>query len=111
MRLIKGNIIQAISLKELITIENGGILLSDDGTIIDVYSCIPEDLDCEVIDYGDKLIMQSFCDMHLHAPQFPMLGMGMDLPLLKWLDTYTYKTEANFSNIDYARLVYRKLAS
>ena len=111
MRLIKGNIIQAISLKELITIENGGILLSDHGTIIDVYSCIPEDLDCEVIDYGDKLIMQSFCDMHLHAPQFPMLGMGMDLPLLKWLDTYTYKTEANFSNIDYARLVYRKLAS
>ncbi|MFR6692608.1 MAG: hypothetical protein ACLUS6_00555 [Dysosmobacter sp.] len=33
--------------------------------------------------------MQSFADMHLHAPQYPMLGMGMDLPLLDWLNTYT----------------------
>lgn len=48
--------------------------------------------------------------MHLHAPQYPMLGMGMDLPLLDWLNTYTFKTEARFADTDYARRVYRRLA-
>ena len=55
--------------------------------------------------------MQSFADMHLHAPQYPMLGMGMDLPLLDWLNTYTFPTEARFADVDYARRVYRRLAT
>jgi guanine deaminase len=110
MKIIKGNIIQSISLKDISTIKDGGILLSDDGTVIDVLKSIPADNKIPVIDYGDKLIMQSFADMHLHAPQFPMLGMGMDLPLLEWLNTYTFKTEARFSNLDYARNVYSILA-
>ena len=53
----------------------------------------------------------AFCDMHLHAPQYPMLGMGMDLPLIDWLNTYTFKTEARFEDSDYARRIYKKLAS
>ena len=55
--------------------------------------------------------MPSFVDMHLHAPQYPMLGMGMDLPLIDWLNTYTFKTEARFEDSDYARRIYKKLAS
>ena len=48
--------------------------------------------------------------MHLHAPQYPMLGMGMDLPLLDWLNTYTFPTEANFKDTNFARKVYKELA-
>ena len=55
--------------------------------------------------------MQSFADMHLHAPQYPMLGMGMDLPLLDWLNTYTFRTEARFADPDFARRTYRRLAT
>jgi len=40
-----------------------------------------------------------------------MRGMGMDLPLLEWLKTYTFQTEARFQDTDYARRVYQKLAS
>ena len=40
-----------------------------------------------------------------------MLGMGMDLPLLDWLNTYTFPTEARFADLDYARRVYRRLAT
>ncbi len=40
-----------------------------------------------------------------------MLGMGMDLPLLEWLDTYTFPTEARFADTDYARRIYRRLAT
>ena len=64
-----------------------------------------------LVDYGQALVMQSFADMHLHAPQYPMLGMGMDLPLLEWLDTYTFPTEARFADTDYACRIYRRLAT
>jgi len=49
--------------------------------------------------------------MHLHAPQYPMLGMGMDLPLMDWLKAYTFKTEARFADNDFAREAYSRLAA
>jgi guanine deaminase len=39
-----------------------------------------------------------------------MLGMGMDLPLLDWLNAYAFPTEARFADVDYARTIYRTLA-
>ena len=48
--------------------------------------------------------------MHLHAPQYPMLGMGMDMPLIEWLNTYTFPTESRFSDNEHARKVYKQLA-
>lgn len=110
-KLLKGNIVETKKLGEMNLISYGAILLDEDGTILDIYKTIPNDLeDIEIIDYQDYLIMQSFCDMHLHAPQYPMLGMGMDLPLVDWLNTYTFKTESRFNDVDYAREIYCKLA-
>ena len=87
MRLIKGNIIEAKELGKLNTIKGGCIILTEDGIIEDVVEKIPEGFSGEIDDYGDSLILESFSDMHLHAPQFPMLGMGMDRFLLDWLRT------------------------
>ena len=39
-----------------------------------------------------------------------MLGMGMDLPLLDWLNAYAFPTEARFADPDYAREIYHQLA-
>ena len=84
----------------------------EDGAVQGVYDALPQALaSAPLTDYGDRLIMQSFVDMHLHAPQYPMLGMGMDLPLLDWLNTYTFRTEARFADPDFARRTYRRLAS
>lgn len=110
MILLKGNIIHSPSLTNVETIENGYLLLDDEGTIVKILNNKPDNFNGTIIDYGNKLIMQSFADMHLHAPQYPNVGMGMDLPLLDWLKTYTFKTEAYFSNLEYARRVYKKLA-
>lgn len=111
MRLIKGNIIEAKEIGKLNTLENGCIITDDDGIIVDVLSSIPAGFSGQIEDYGDALVLQSFCDMHLHAPQFPMIGMGMDRFLLDWLKTYTFPTEAEFSDTEYARKIYSKLAS
>ena len=110
MILLKGNILHTPAPGQLEALPHGGLLLEEDGTIREVLSHIPEGLEARVIDYGDRLLLQSFCDMHLHAPQYPMLGMGTDLPLLQWLHRYAYPTEARFADTDYARRVYRQLA-
>ena len=110
MKLLKGNIIHAPMLGKLETIENGALVLEDDGTIREVLHRAPAQFDGEVFDHTGQLIMQSFADMHLHAPQYPNVGMGMDLPLLDWLQTYTFPAETRFADTDYARRVYRRLA-
>ncbi len=90
----------------------GGYLIAQDGRIRGVYAALPECYaGAPVEEYGEALILPAFCDLHLHAPQYPMLGTGMDLPLLDWLNTYTFPAEARFADPDYARDVYRKLAA
>ena len=108
---LRGNIIHAPALGQLETLERGYLVL-EDGTIQGVYPTLPEAYrHLRVEDYGEKQILQSFADMHLHGPQYAMAGMGMDLPLLEWLDTYTFPAEARYADLDYARRAYRKLAA
>lgn len=110
LTILKGNIIEAKSIDELAITENGYIVL-DDGVIQGVFPHLPARYDgAHIVDYGNRLIMQSFSDMHLHAPQYPMLGIGMDLPLLDWLSTYTFPTEANFADTALAQDAYEALA-
>ncbi|KAJ2915759.1 hypothetical protein MD484_g4646, partial [Candolleomyces efflorescens] len=58
-----------------------------------------------------SFILPTFCDLHLHAPQFLYQGNGLDLPLLEWLDKYTYKAEERLdSDPVLAKRVYERLA-
>lgn len=110
IQILKGNIVHAPAAGELKILENG-FIVSDGGKIVGLFDVLPDAYrGAPVVDYGDALIMPSFADMHLHAPQYPMLGMGMDLPLLDWLNTYTFNTEAAFKDKDFARETYRVLA-
>ncbi|MFA7032531.1 MAG: amidohydrolase family protein [Bacilli bacterium] len=108
--ILHGNIISADEYGK-ITIYQSGYLVAKEGKIAFIGKTLPEEYhDYPIDDYGEALIMQSLADMHLHAPQYPMLGMGMDLPLLEWLNTYTFPTESHFKNNDFARLTYQKFA-
>ena len=108
--ILKGTVVSAPAPGKLEITENG-YLVAEEGSITGVFPVLPERYaGAAVEDYGDALILQSLADLHLHAPQYPMLGMGMDLPLLDWLNAYTFPTEARFAGPDYAREVYRKLA-
>ena len=109
--ILKGTIVSAPALGKLEITENG-YLVARDGRIEGVYPVLPGAV-CRSLCGGFRsdLILQTFADLHLHAPQYPMLGMGMDLPLLDWLNTYTFRTEARFADPDFARRTYRRLAS
>ncbi|MEG1874847.1 MAG: amidohydrolase family protein [Angelakisella sp.] len=108
--ILKGNLVSAPALGQLDITEQGFLVL-EDGRIAGIFQTLPAQYAAAPVeDFGDCLILQSFADLHLHAPQYPMLGMGMDLPLLDWLNAYAFPTEARFADRAYAREVYRRLA-
>ncbi len=39
---------------------------------------------------------------------YDLLGTGTDLPLLDWLNKYTFPTEAKYKDIEFARDVFTK---
>ena len=110
LTILKGTVISAPALGKLDVTERG-YLIAEEGKVTGVFPVLPKRYaGAAAEDFGDALILQAPADLHLHAPQYPMMGMGMDLPLLDWLNTYAFPTEARFADPDYAREVYRRLA-
>ncbi|KAI5896925.1 Metallo-dependent hydrolase [Schizophyllum commune H4-8] len=57
-----------------------------------------------------EFLLPAFNDLHLHAPQYLYAGNGLDLPLMEWLDKYTYKAEERLdADPKLARAVYKRL--
>lgn len=110
IRILRGNILEAVSPAELHCVPHGYAVL-EDGILVGIYENLPaEYMHEDITDYDEALILQSFLDMHLHAPQYEMCGIGMDLPLLTWLDTHAFPTESQYENPAHARRMYAKLA-
>ncbi|KAK1226269.1 hypothetical protein PQX77_010742 [Marasmius sp. AFHP31] len=58
-----------------------------------------------------NFLIPTFCDLHLHAPQFLYQGNGLHLPLMKWLDEYAFKAEEKLdADPVLAREIYTRLA-
>lgn len=109
IQIYKGNVVFTESLDKFTMLENSFVVV-EDGTVKELLEKITDEYkDEKVIDYGDKLIVPGFVDMHLHAPQFSNRGIGLDKELLPWLETYTFPEEAKFSDTDYAKRVYSRL--
>ena len=104
--ILKGNIIHSETSNSLNIIPQG-YLICNEGVSKGAFTEIPQEyLDYPLVDYGDKLILPGLIDLHLHAPQYTFRGMGMDLELLDWLNTYTFREEAKYKSIDYASTAY-----
>ena len=54
-------------------------------------------------------VLPGFCDLHVHAPQWPQLGTALDVPLEAWLQTHTFPLEARYDDLDFARSSYTGL--
>lgn len=106
MKIFKGNIIYTRK-KESFDILRQGYLVEEEGiikycgaTLPSIYEKIP------ICDYGDYLLIPGFIDAHVHPCQLPNIGLGYDLELLPWLETYTYRQEGRLADLEYAKLVY-----
>ncbi|KAJ3566473.1 hypothetical protein NP233_g6983 [Leucocoprinus birnbaumii] len=113
-RAYRGTFIQAPSLGKLEILEDHRLVVNQHGFIVtfdraDNFTEITWSEET-VIPKG-SFVLPTFCDLHLHAPQYLYQGNGLDLPLMQWLDTYILKSEEQLdSDHNLARKVYRKLA-
>lgn len=104
--IIKGDICYSKSKDDLVTVKDG-YLICEDGHSKGVYTTIPEGCDgLPVYDYSGKLILPGLVDLHVHAPQYSYRGLGMDLELLDWLNTYTFPEESKYSDSAYVERMY-----
>lgn len=108
--ILKGNIIHTPT-KDQFEIVPNGYLIAEDNKIRGIYKELPGRFKhCPVMDYKDQLIIPGLCDMHLHAPQFVYRGLGLDMQLMDWLNTYAFPTEARFRDLSYAKIYYEAFA-
>ncbi|KAJ3125847.1 hypothetical protein HK098_008160 [Nowakowskiella sp. JEL0407] len=58
-----------------------------------------------------QFLIPGYLDTHIHSPQYVFSGTGYDLPLLGWLEKYTFPRESEFSDLSYAKDSYTKVVS
>lgn len=103
---LKGNICYSMERDELLVREHSYVIC-ENGVCGGVYPSLPEDFRwMACVDYGDRLIIPGFTDLHVHAPQYAFRGLGMDLELLEWLEEHAFVEEQKYADLAYAKKAY-----
>ena len=116
---IVGNFFHAPTPDALAVLTDTLILVDADGVITDVLPPGAEGRDHAIDTLGDALTvlppgqygLPGMVDLHVHAPQYPQLGMALDAPLEVWLQKYTFPLEAAYADLDFARPRYEALVA
>ncbi|MDG2427009.1 MAG: amidohydrolase family protein [Acidimicrobiales bacterium] len=105
---IRGTILHTPEKGKLEVLEDRVISTNPLGVIISV---APFTADCrpDVELDKSKVLLPGLVDTHIHAPQWPQLGTGLDEPLEKWLFKYTFPLEARFADEDFAQRVWQSM--
>ena len=99
LRALRGQIVYSESSNKLKICEHG-YLVYEANKIEGVYPILPEEYEGILVeDYGDRIIVPGFVDLHVHAPQYAFRGLGMDMELLDWLETNTFPEESKYKDI------------
>ena len=107
---LKGNLCYSESADRIRLIPNG-YLVCEDGVCRGAFETLPEQYaNLPQKDFGDRLIIPGLTDLHVHAPQFAFRGLGMDMELLDWLNTYTFPEESKYAELAYADRAYTQFA-
>lgn len=106
---LKGDIVFASS-KDKLDIYEDSYIVVEDGKVLKITKELEESYkDYPFEDYTNKLIIPGFSDIHLHAPQYPNRGLGLDKELIPWLQTYTFPEEEKYHDLEYSKKVYTRL--
>lgn len=77
-----------------------------------------EDMDRLSVDFNPSNVIQldkheffmpGLVDTHIHASQYSYAGTALDMPLLQWLNTYTFPVESQFKDLNFAHKVYKQV--
>ncbi|ORX54506.1 guanine deaminase [Hesseltinella vesiculosa] len=112
-----GTIVHTLSVKNLeiiqqaVLVVSNGIIVKLDRNVkdIDAYISSASCTNYVLHRLGEhEFLIPGLVDTHAHAPQYVFAGSGMDLPLMDWLNTYTFPSESKFKDEQYAQDAYAK---
>jgi guanine deaminase len=114
---IIGTFFHAPTREKLEVLENVLIRVDEHGVITDIHPAGDSMRTLVEAELGDRLHrladgqygLPGLVDLHIHAPQYPQLGLALDEPLEVWLQKYTFPLEARYADLDFAREHYSVL--
>ena len=113
---VVGTVLQTPAPGQLEILDSVAIVINESGGVVAVHSC--ESVQARdaiatatsVIRLApDERLLPGLIDTHIHAPQWPQLGTGLDLPLEKWLFDYTFPLEARYADVGFAEMVWNRM--
>ncbi len=103
----RGTIMQTPRRGELQVLSNAVIEVDGSGTVTSINTDDSSPVDH---DFGtDSVVLPGLVDTHIHAPQWPQLGTGLDLPLESWLFEYTFPIEQQLTDAAFAATVWQAM--
>ena len=102
---IQNTVAQACEIHDQVRYVEDGLLITEQGKVTwfgtwqEGQARITNEM--EFAHYPDQLIVPGFIDTHIHFPQTEMVGAYGE-QLLEWLNTYTFPTEMQFKDKNYA---------
>ena len=109
---VRGKLLQAPAPDQLESRLDALVIIGPDGVITHVQDADPAHVDPfrrtgRLLELTPtQYLLPGLIDTHVHAPQWPQAGTALDLPLEQWLFEYTFKLEARYSDLVFAREVY-----
>lgn len=108
--IIRGDIVYCTADRRLRTLADGYTVCIGD-KCAGVFPSIPREYKkLPLRDYRGMLVLPGMVDLHIHAPQYAFRGLGMDMELLDWLESYAFPEELKYRDPDYAGRAYRIFA-
>ena len=115
-RVVVGTVYQAPTPGELQVLHGAVVEMDDNGLIVAVHQdrtgsaedAIARASSVHRLGAGERLL-PGLVDTHIHAPQWPQLGTGLDIPLDRWLFEYTFPLESRYSDRRFAETVWSRM--
>lgn len=109
LRSIRGTIHQTPTADRLEILEDHVITIDETGIIETVVPASRHEGSVDRTLGADQVLVPGMVDTHVHAPQWPQLGTGLDLPLERWLFDNTFPLEARFADPVFAQRVWDRM--
>lgn len=110
---VVGTVYQAPTPDALQVLSDVAVVVNASGVISDIFPNATQEAEAAirraktVVRLGaSERLLPGLIDTHVHAPQWPQLGTGLDLPLEQWLFDYTFPLESRYADAAYAHSVW-----
>lgn len=93
----------------VIAVDDNGVIAAVDSAGSEAAQALVDSSVEHVAVPAGSVLLPGVIDLHVHAPQWPQLGTGLDMPLEQWLFAHTFPLEARYADPAFAASVWPDL--